>query len=72
MIDQSTKETIQSNVIPFFAEPKRERACSFCKRKESEVAKMVSNTNESRSICGDCVAHAKKRLTDAAEQGGAA
>lgn len=72
MIDQSTKETIQSNVIPFFAEPKRERACSFCKRKESEVAKMVSNPNGSRSIFGDCVAHAKKRLTEAAEQGGTA
>lgn len=71
MSDQQTTTT-QSNVIPFVAEPKRERACSFCKRKESEVAKMVSNPNESRSICGDCVAHAKKRLTDAAEQGGAA
>lgn len=51
---------------------KRVRAYSFCKRKESEVAKMVSNPNGSRSICGDCVAHAKKRLTEAAGQGGAA
>jgi hypothetical protein len=41
MSDQKATTT-QSNVIPFFAEPKRERACSFCKRKESEVAKMVS------------------------------
>lgn len=72
MIDQSPKETTQSNVIPFVAEPKRERACSFCKRKESEVAKMVSSPNGSRSICGDCVAHAKKRLAEAVEQGGAA
>ena len=51
---------------------KRVRACSFCKRKESEVAKMVSNPNGSRSICGDCIAHAKRRLAEAAEQGGAA
>lgn len=51
---------------------KRVRTCSFCKREESEVAKMASNPNGSRSICGDCVAHAKKRLTEVAEQGGAA
>lgn len=71
MSDQQTTAE-QSNVIPFFTEPKRERACSFCKRKESEVAKMVSNPNGSRSICGDCVAHAKKCLTEVAEQGGTA
>ena len=51
---------------------KRVRACSFCKRKESEVAKMVSNPNGSRPICGDCIAHAKRCLAEAAEQGSAA
>ena len=45
--------------------PKVERWCSFCKRKESQVPKMVSNSaegNHLRCICSDCIALAHKKI----------
>lgn len=59
-----------SNVIPFIAppepprQPRTQLQCSFCKRKEAEVTKLISNESSTRHICDECVTHAKTRLTE--------
>ena len=54
-----------AEVIELFPKPKPEAWCSFCKRKESQVKKLISNSGEGnylRNICGDCVKLASEKI----------
>ncbi len=52
-------------IIDLFPKPKKEPFCSFCKKKESEVKRMFSNSaegNAMRCICNECIVLAKSKL----------
>ena len=56
-----------AEVIELFPKPKPEAWCSFCKRKESQVKKLISNSGEGnylRNICGDCVKLASEKIKE--------
>ena len=58
-----------AEVIELFPKPKPkpEAWCSFCKRKESQVKKLISNSGEGnylRNICGDCVKLAFEKIKE--------
>ena len=56
-----------ADVIELFPKPKPEAWCSFCKRKESQVKKLISNSGEGnylRNICGDCVKLASEKIKE--------
>ena len=56
-----------AEIIELFPRPKPEAWCSFCKRKESQVKKLISNSGEGnylRNICGDCVKLASEKIKD--------
>jgi len=55
-----------NNIISFIKPPKKIPCCSFCERKETEVAKLFSNGID-KYICDQCVVHAKKRLDEETE-----
>jgi len=58
---------MSAQVIPFARPAKVELKCSFCKRPESQVKKLFTNGLEGedfKSICNDCVAHAKERVSE--------
>ena len=62
---EKTKDT--ADIIELFPKPKPESWCSFCKRKESQVKKLISNSGEGnylRNICGDCVKLALKKIKE--------
>ena len=55
-----------NNVIPFNKPAPEDEACSFCKRKKSQLGKvaLVSNAAGTKHICGDCVAKCEQRLVE--------
>ena len=60
---EKAKDSVE--VIELFPKPKPEAWCSFCKRKESQVKKLISNSGEGnylRNICGDCVKLASEKI----------
>ena len=62
---EKAKDT--ADIIELFPKPKPEAWCSFCKRKESQVKKLISNSGEGnylRNICGDCVKLAFEKIKE--------
>ena len=56
-----------AEVIELIPKAKPEAWCSFCKRKESQVKKLISNSGEGnylRNICGDCVKLASEKIKE--------
>lgn len=57
---------MSSNVIPMHPPKQQERKCSFCGKPESQVKALIGNADETKHICNECVAAAKRRLQQAA------
>lgn len=57
----TTKQQQAASVIPFNRPAAPDPKCSFCGKRKSACAKFVSNGDETRHICGDCIKHAKAR-----------
>lgn len=53
------------NIVPFV---KPLKVCTFCKRDESKVASMIASQVSNACICGDCIRHAKQRLSEASDK----
>ena len=56
-----------AEIIDLFPKPKKELFCSFCKKTESEVKRMFSNSVEGnllRCICNECIVLAKEKLQE--------
>ena len=50
-------------IIPFNKPEKADRVCSFCKKKESTVKKMVQSSTE-KCICNECIEKCTKLLKE--------
>lgn len=48
-----------ATIISFKEEPRVERTCSFCHRKESEVKRLIEGKDA--NICDACIAQAARR-----------
>lgn len=60
------EEKQQAAVIPFNRPADPDPKCSFCRKPKSACARFISNHDETRHICGDCIKHAKARMEEAA------
>lgn len=62
-----------SNVVTLFTPEQQldqhlEPKCSFCGVSASRAAKLVSNPDATKHICGDCIATAKQRVQESSTQ----
>lgn len=55
-----------SQVIPFNEPKEADPKCNFCGTPKSQSKKFISSGDGMRHICDKCIAHAKKRLEQAA------
>jgi len=55
-----------SNVVPLDPPKQPEPKCSFCGTPKSKAKKFLSNSDDTKHICGECVVKAKQRLQEAA------
>ena len=56
--------TTEHNIIPMNVPPPRDPECSFCKMPKSLVKHMFANHDDTKHICGKCVASGVERLKE--------
>ena len=54
---------MSDKIVQFIKPPKKISRCSFCDKPEHEVNNLSGNSGD-KSICNECVIHAKYRLDE--------